>query len=88
MKIALPARDIFGWSLTTSVVFHLFIVLGISFVLPDPSASSPFSPPLQITLVSTFSDEAPEEADVLAQAVGLGQHSDTPCQPGPASRRQ
>lgn len=59
--------------LTASIVFHLVIVLGVSFVMPSQAGSSHFSPPLKIILVDTPSDEANPDANTLAQANSLGE---------------
>lgn len=65
-------NDLLRWTLITSLVFHLFIVLGISFVMPDPSQRSVFGPPLKITLISDPSEFKPLDTEVLAQANSLG----------------
>ncbi len=56
-----------------SIVFHLFVVLGISFVMPNQIAQTGFSPPLKITLVTRVSDSAPDQIDTLAQANSAGE---------------
>lgn len=66
-------RDRFGWVLTVSIIFHLVIVLGVSFVLPSEAGSTRFSPPLKIILVDTADDEANPDADTLAQANSSGE---------------
>lgn len=66
-------KDRFPWVLTISVVFHLVIVLGVSFVLPSEAKNRDFSPPLKITLVPTASDLIDEDASVLAQNNSIGE---------------
>ncbi len=65
--------DRFGWVLTVSIIFHLVIVLGVSFVLPSQATNQDFSPPLKITLVASQSEQPDEEAEVLAQADSKGE---------------
>ncbi len=47
--------------------FHALVILGVSFTFPEPQPT-PAPPTLEVTLVHTESEEAPEEADYLAQA--------------------
>jgi protein TonB len=65
--------DRFGWVLTISIIFHLVIVLGVSFVLPSQATNQDFAPPLKITLVATQSEQPDEEVKVLAQADSQGE---------------
>lgn len=65
--------DRFGWVLTISVIFHLVIVLGVSFVLPSQATNQDFSPPLKITLVASQSEQPDKEVNVLAQADSRGE---------------
>ncbi len=60
-------RDRFGWVLTVSIIFHLVIVLGMSFVLPSQARNRNISPPLKITLVATQSESPNDDAETLAQ---------------------
>jgi len=54
-------------SAAASLVIHLFVIFGLSFVLPDPSRF--VGPqPLEVTLVNTKSETRPAKADALAQA--------------------
>ena len=53
-------------AVAVSVLFHLFVVFGVSFKLPDVSKLA--SPPLEVTLVNTKSQTRPTQADALAQA--------------------
>ncbi len=62
----ISSSDRLGMTLFFALAFHAIIILGISFDLADDSM-----PPLttmEITLVRNHSDEAPEDADYLAQA--------------------
>jgi protein TonB len=53
-------------ALALSVLFHVFIVLGVSFKMPDPPRDTPQA--LEVTLVNTKSPTRPQKADALAQA--------------------
>jgi len=88
-------NETFGWTLTTSAIFHLFIVLGISFVMPPSTEKQMFSPPLKITLVSTFSEESPDQTDTLAQSNSRGENNSSNAiavtahrQPGDTNQQQ
>jgi len=59
-------HDRFKWTLVSSVVFHLFIVLGVSFVMPRPLENNVYSPPLNIILVSGRSDDRPDDTATFA----------------------
>ena len=65
--------DRFGWVLTVSIVFHLVIVLGVSFVLPSQATNQDFAPPLKITLVASQSEQPDKDVNVLAQADSKGE---------------
>ena len=54
-------------SAAASLVIHLFILFGLSFVLPDPARFAG-PQPLEVTLVNTKSETRPAKADALAQA--------------------
>ncbi|MEM7196498.1 MAG: TonB family protein [Pseudomonadota bacterium] len=68
-KTLAAGNDTIRWTLTASVLAHLFLVLGISFVMPTDSSTQTFSPPLKITLVPPTDDllEKNPDADVFAQ---------------------
>src|SRR5262245_39389588 len=53
-------------AVAVSVLFHLFVVFGLTFKLPDVSKLA--NPPLEVTLVNTKSPTRPTQADALAQA--------------------
>ena len=53
-------------ALACSVLFHLFLVLGVSFKMPDPPRDTPQA--LEVTLVNAKSATRPLKADALAQA--------------------
>ncbi len=62
----ISSSDRLGMTLFFALAFHAIVILGISFDLADDNM-----PPLttmEITLVRNHSDEAPEDADYLAQA--------------------
>lgn len=65
--------DRFGWVLTISVLFHLVIVLGVSFVLPSQATSQEFTPPLKIILVAAQSELTDKDTKVLAQVDSQGE---------------
>jgi len=54
---------------SAALVFHLILLIGVSFTLP--SGSSP-STSMEVTLAHYKTDKAPDEADFLAQANQLG----------------
>lgn len=60
--------DRFGLALFFAVAVHALIILGVTFDLEDLTDPKPRPLSLDITLVHSHSDEAPEEADYLAQA--------------------
>lgn len=62
-------RDRLGFTLFLAAVLHALIILGITFDLPDPRE---LTRSLEITLASQPSEEAPENADYLAQFDQLG----------------
>lgn len=59
--------DRLGLTAFVSVLVHMTLILGVSFAVPDLRSNDP-TPTLDITLVTTRSETAPEEADFLAQA--------------------
>lgn len=61
----------------SSIIFHAFVVLGISFVMPDQAEKPVIGPPLKITLVSDASELAPEDSTILAQQNSLGEEDAT-----------
>jgi protein TonB len=70
---SLLMSDFFKWTLVVSVVFHLFVVLGISFVMPAQAERPVFGPPLKITLVTSMSETPPDRTDTLAQVNSQGE---------------
>ncbi len=52
---------------------HVVVVFGISFVMPSQAGNRDFSPPMKIMLVSTPSEQAPDEANALAQSDSVGE---------------
>jgi protein TonB len=67
-----PSSDRYGWVLTISVIFHLIIILGISFILPSQAKNQRLSPPLKITLVASGSEKLNNDAEMLAQTNSEG----------------
>jgi periplasmic protein TonB len=66
------AGDRLSFALVIAFLLHLLIILGVSFSLPDGNAESTT---LDVTLAQSWSDEAPDEADFLAQQNQLGSGS-------------
>lgn len=60
------AGDRLGLTLFLAIAFHALVILGISFQQEDPRKSERITT-LDVTLVQSASDTAPEEADYLAQ---------------------
>jgi protein TonB len=56
-----------GASLAASALVHAFVIFGISFALPDKSALTNLSQPLEVVLVNARSQAKPPKADALAQ---------------------
>ncbi len=63
----LTPLDRLGVSLFGSFLLHMVVILGVTFALPKLRDLDPL-PTLEITLVQARSDEAPEDAQFLAQA--------------------
>ncbi len=59
--------DRFGLALFFAVAFHALLILGVTFDLQDLVKPEPRPLSLDITLVHSKSDKAPEKADYLAQ---------------------
>lgn len=51
-----------------SVLMHLTLIFGVSFVLPDASKLANLEQPLEVTLVNTKTTTRPQKADARAQA--------------------
>ena len=66
--------DRLSFTLFLGLVFHVAIILGVSFTL---SERRPAPQLLEITLAQYKTDVAPKEADFLAQANQEGSGSDT-----------
>lgn len=52
----------------SSLTLHLFIILAVGFKMPNPSQFSAPHNQLEVVLVNSKTDRAPENADALAQA--------------------
>lgn len=72
--ISLPFRtdDPLGLALFAAVLLHLLVILGVNFDFDDPSKIDQSPRSLDVTLVQSKSQEAPEEADYLAQNNQIG----------------
>lgn len=66
-QASIPSADRLGLTIFLALAMHAVVIFGVSFGLndADPAASLPT---LEVTLVHTRSDEAPDEAEYLAQA--------------------
>lgn len=62
------SSDRLGLTTFGSILFHMVIILGISFTVPQLTSQSDPLPALEITLVNSRSDTEPDKADFLAQA--------------------
>ncbi len=61
----MTSADRFGFSLFGSAIAHVFVALGVAFTTPNaPHEALP--PTLNVTLANTPAEEAPEEADFIA----------------------
>ncbi len=60
-------NDRAGLSFFVSILAHMVIILGVTFALPKLQEIDGL-PSMEITLVQTHTDKAPEKADYLAQA--------------------
>ncbi|GAB3031680.1 MULTISPECIES: TonB family protein [Oleiagrimonas] len=63
------SADMLGATLLFSLLLHGLVVLGISFAYPKPKARLPA---LDVTLLNTANQKAPDKADFLAQANNQG----------------
>ncbi len=61
-------NDRFGVTLFFAIAFHAVVILGVTFDYTDRDQEKSKLPTLDVTLVHTRSNQAPEEADYLAQA--------------------
>lgn len=65
---AITSNDRFAFTLIMSVVLNAIAVLGISFMPSDPDDEQTMPPTLEVILVPTRSEEAPQKADFYAQS--------------------
>lgn len=63
----IAGSDRFGLAVFGSALFHLLLLLGVGFVFPKMLAR-PDLPTIEVTLVNSRSDQAPRDAEFLAQA--------------------
>ena len=63
----MTVRARLGATSALSVLVHVFIIFGLSFVVPDMRALKNMTPPLNVVLVNTKSPQKPAKADVSAQ---------------------
>jgi protein TonB len=69
--IAVSSSDRFSLTVFFALAMHAIIILGVSFNLVDQDNQDDLST-MEITLVHNRAEEAPEDADYLAQANQLG----------------
>lgn len=62
------SNDRLGLTTFGSILFHMVIILGITFTAPEFDDETDPLPALEITLVNSRSDTEPDKADFLAQA--------------------
>ncbi len=88
--MTLPFRtdDPLGLALFAAVIFHLLIILGVTFDFEDPFKMDPSLRTLDVTLVQKQTSKAPDKADYLAQSNQMGsgtqQEKVRPTAPPPA----
>lgn len=63
----LDPADRLRWMLLIASALHAFLILGVGFVYSQKT-SSPMPTAMEITLVHSHSEQAPEDADYLAQS--------------------
>ena len=66
---AITPTDRLGFTAFLAIALHAAAILGIGFALPD---EKPPLPTLEVTLAQFSSEQAPDEADFLAQANQIG----------------
>lgn len=64
VNTAVGSGDRLGFTVFLAIVIHAMAIFGITFTLPDPDR---LAPTLEITLASHKSEQAPDEAEFLAQ---------------------
>lgn len=61
-------RDRLGLTLLLATVMHVVVIFGIGFGINQKGDESPELPSIEVTLVNTQSDTAPDDANYIAQA--------------------
>ncbi|MBT8449651.1 MAG: energy transducer TonB [Gammaproteobacteria bacterium] len=69
--VVITNADRMSFSLFLAAAFHVLILLGITFALPDKVADK-YERTLDVVLATQFTDERPDEADFIGQADQLG----------------
>jgi len=67
----ITSADRMSFSLFLAAAFHVLVLLGISFTLPEKSKQT-FERALDVVLATQFSTEKPDEADFVGQANQMG----------------
>jgi protein TonB len=68
---AITNADRMSFSLFLAAAFHVLVLLGVTFAMPDKVADK-FERTLDVVLATNASEERPEEADFIGQADQLG----------------
>ena len=69
--VVITNADRMSFSLFLAAAFHVLVLLGITFALPDKIADK-YERTLDVMLATTFTNERPDEADFIGQADQLG----------------
>ena len=64
----LKDMGVLGWALLVSGIFHIILILSVSFEAPDLKFLKDKIPPLEVVLVNAKTESKPKKADALAQA--------------------
>ena len=67
----ITSSDRLSMTMFFALAFHAIVILGVSFDFSDDTNNPPLTT-MEITLVQNHSDEAPKDADYLAQANQMG----------------
>ncbi|MBX3652184.1 MAG: energy transducer TonB [Burkholderiales bacterium] len=63
----MTVRTRFGAAGVVSLLFHAFVIFGLTFTVPDLRELQNSAPPLEVVLVNTKSQAKPSKSDALAQ---------------------
>jgi len=68
LRVLIGLKQPLSGAMAVSLALHLFVLFGITLVMPDPRNALNFLQPLQVVLVNSKSASKPVKADALAQA--------------------